>query len=65
MLNSNLDAIKTTQDQVEAIYNSYISVLNQEKNELMAFLNELKKQKLTFFSSEFEIEQVFIYCFFF
>ncbi len=54
MLNSNLDAIKTTQDQVEAIYNSYISALNQEKNELMAFLNDLKKQKLVlYFSSRF------------
>ncbi len=47
-LNQNLEAIKSAQEHIESVYNSYISLLNQEKSDLLATLDQLKKEKYFF-----------------
>jgi hypothetical protein len=44
-LNQNLEIIKSAQEAVESVYSSYIQLLNQEKNELMSTIDQLKKEK--------------------
>lgn len=43
-VNQNLEQVRLAQESVEQVYASYIAVLNQEKQELMASLEHLKKE---------------------